>query len=322
MNQLQRNLFATLAATTASLLPLNGDDSTARNDADLPLYVLDDYVVVAHTYAVPYVEVGSTVDLITREELELGQSAFVLDALRELPGITVRNNGGPGSVFGITTRGLNSNRPTVLIDGIEVSNPSSGEIINAGFLFSNSVERIEFLKGPQSSLYGADALAGVISIETRSPTEDGQSGSISAGYGSNDTFEGSIDYSLQDGAFDLTLGVNYHSSDGYSAQTSNTEDDSYENINVSAKVGYEITETIRLYALAYTINAETDFDGFSDPNGTSEEEQIFAKAGANLDISEDWQSQISFEYTQTTLTSEDTFGVFSSEGERYKTDWR
>ena len=128
-------------------------------------------------------EVGSTVEVIDREDLEIGQTTFVLDALRELPGVSLRNNGGPGGAFGITTRGLNTNRPVVLIDGIEVSDPSSGSIINPGLLFSNAIDRIEFLKGPQSSLYGADALAGVINITSRQAQEGETIGSISAGYG-------------------------------------------------------------------------------------------------------------------------------------------
>ena len=127
---------------------------------------LDAYVVVANRYEMPIQRVGSSVETLDAFELGKSKDTFLVDNLRLIPGLYLRNNGGPGASFGMTTRGLSTNRPTVLVNGIEVSNASTGEMINLGNIFSGNLDRVEVLKGPQSSLYGADALAGVISIDT------------------------------------------------------------------------------------------------------------------------------------------------------------
>lgn len=315
---------AFLLASATSLLNINGEDTIARNDsAASTVYQLDEYVLVANTYAVPAHEIGSTVNVITREDLELSRSPFVLDAIRELPGISLRNNGGPGGVFSMTTRGLNSNRPTILIDGIEMSNPATGTIFNLGTLFSNSVERVEFLKGAQSALYGADALAGVINIQTRDTVEDGYRGSLSAGYGTDNTREADASFQLKEGVFDFALGLNYYNTDGFSALKGNNEDDNYENTNLNAKLGYQATDTLKLYALFYSVETEAEYD--DSPTLTDAlftERHLFAKAGATLDICETWETQLNFGFTETNSISDGTYGVFFNEGDRYKADWR
>ena len=289
---------------------------------------LEEFTTVAHAYDTLLSNTGSTVEIIDREDLESGQSTFVLDALREVPGVYVNNNGGPGTVFGITTRGL-TDAPVVLIDGIEVSNPASGQIINPGFLFSGSTERIEFLKGPQSSLYGADALAGVISISTLQAKPETTVATASAAYGTFNTFQGSAGIQSNQGAVDYSVNVNYLSSDGFSSADHNAEDDGYTNTSVTAKIGYALTDTVDVYAVAYYIDAETDTDGSipGDAFGENLNEQIFAKLGAKFQLSEQWNSEanVSFAEIESISIFTDFFGnpsEFVSKGERNEVQWR
>ena len=286
---------------------------------------LEAFTTVAHSYRTLLSQTGSTVEVITREDLERGQSTFVLDALRELPGVYVRNNGGPGNSFGITTRGLTV-PPVVLIDGIEVSNPASGTVINPGVLFTGAVERVEFLKGSQSSLYGADALSGVMSLTTRQAEQDTTSGFLTAAYGSFDTWQAGAGVQGDQGPFGYSITVGHQSSDGFSAADNNDESDGYENNSVTAKVGYELTETLDVYAVAYYIDSEADFDnnGFDSTFGLSLNEQIFAKVGAQLEVNDMWQSEANFAYSEVDSRSLSNFGAvseFVSKGERNDVQW-
>ena len=287
---------------------------------------LGEFTAVAHSYDTLLTETGSTVEVITREELELGQSTFILNAVRDLPGVYVRNNGGPGNSFGITTRGLTV-PPVVLIDGIEVSNPASGSIINPGVLFTGAIERVEFLKGSQSSLYGADALSGVMSLTTRQAEQDTTSGFLTAAYGSFDTWQAGAGVQGDQGPFDYSITVGHQSSDGFSAADDNDEADGYENNSVTAKVGYELTETLDVYAVAYYIDSEADFDknGFDSTFGLSLNEQIFAKVGAQLSVNDIWESEANFAYSEVDSRSLSNFGAISefiSKGERNDVQWR
>jgi len=319
MTQLKKFSITCAILTGASLC---AQETPARNQDYAIFRVLPEHVVVANTYEVPLIEVGSSVELIEREDLVFGQSTFALDAIRDLPGVYVRNNGGPGSSFGITVRGLNSNRPLVLLDGIEVSDPTSGFIINPGLLFTDSVERIEFLKGPQSSLYGADALGGVINIQSRQVADGESAGSLSAAYGTYNTRQGSLTWQTRQGPVDVSMSLARQEQDGYSVQDGNNEDDGYENTGVRAKIGYRATQTLALYATAYYIDAESEFDNTStDPVGLAVSEQLFAKIGGILQATEDWQSRLGLAYTNVKSESI-TASVFETEGDRYKLDWK
>ncbi len=333
MTQRYNSRIAYTIAALVGITGLQADELPARNQDTNAYQELPEYVISAYTYEVPLTEVGSTVEIIDREDLELSQSTFLLDNLRELPGVNVRNNGGAGTSFGITTRGL-TKPPMVLIDGIEVSNPADGYTINPGLLFSNSIERVEFLKGPQSSIYGANAFAGVINITTREPQDGETQTQLSAGAGTYHSREGSISFQTKQGPFDFSAGLNRHTSDGFSTQDNNTEDDGYRNTSARAKIGYQATEDLKFYAVAYYIDSltETDSDSsvliYDGTYGKNATEQTFAKAGAIFQATDTWETQLSYAYTHVESNS-DSLGYYTgtpdrfvSEGRRQKVEWR
>jgi vitamin B12 transporter len=130
--------------------------------------VLPSMVISATQIATPPTQLGSDVTVITAEDIARNQWRTLPDALRAVPGIQVEQSGGPGSTAAVFIRGANANHTKVLIDGIDVTDPSSP---NGAFDFSqvliSDVARIEILRGPQSGLYGSDAIGGVILIETK-----------------------------------------------------------------------------------------------------------------------------------------------------------
>jgi vitamin B12 transporter len=326
MTKTKQSIIKPITLAISGFLALSGNPLAARIQEEA-IHQLDDFVVTANRYAVPRSEVGSVVNVIQREDLELGTSPYVLDSLRELPGVSLRNNGGPGTVFGMTTRGLNQNRPVVLLDGIEVSHPADGTMINPGFLFTNSIERIEFLKGPQSSLYGASALGGVIEITSRELAEDGTEGDAMIGYGSWNTRLASLHSAVKKGNLSASATINHSKSDGFSSQDTDDEDDGYENTSLRGKASYQITDKANLYLITHYINTESEYDssypGNLDPTGLAESEQVFAAAGANVEISESWQTKLNIGYTKVhNKSNSDSGGAYATKGNRLKAEWR
>ncbi len=140
----------------------------AQDNSQGVTQVLPPIVVSPTTIPTPVDQVASSVTVITAGDIQRQQIRTVPDALNTVPGLNVVQSGGPGGQTSVFMRGTNSNHVKVLIDGIDASDPS---IANGTFdfahLLTGDIEQIEVLRGPQSGLYGSDAIGGVISITTK-----------------------------------------------------------------------------------------------------------------------------------------------------------
>ncbi len=116
----------------------------------------------------PLSQVGSSVTVITARELEQKQVRTVPDALSDVPGLNMVQTGGPGGLTAVFIRGTNANHTKVLLDGVDVSDPTSATgAFDIGHLLTSGIGRIEVLRGPQSGLYGSDAIGGGSTSEPR-----------------------------------------------------------------------------------------------------------------------------------------------------------
>ena len=145
-------------------------------------------VVTASRIEEPAEAAASSITVITRKEIEQKQYRTVFDALRDVAGLDAVRSGGPGSLSSVFLRGTKSEHTLVLIDGVEVNDPvSAGRSFNFANLSLANVERIEVLRGPQSTLYGSDSMGGVINVITRKG-KGPLSGDVSVEAGSFNTF--------------------------------------------------------------------------------------------------------------------------------------
>ncbi|MBI4552604.1 MAG: TonB-dependent receptor [Candidatus Latescibacteria bacterium] len=163
-HSVRTTLTTLLTSLCLSALAVAQERSNVSSDTtqyDLPL------TIVTATRSEELLDhVASSVTVITRTELEHRQLRTVLDALRTVPGLDIVQSGSSGKATSAFLRGGGSSHTLVLIDGVEVNSPTDGAY-NFGGLTTDNVERIEIVRGPQSALYGSDAIAGVIHIITR-----------------------------------------------------------------------------------------------------------------------------------------------------------
>lgn len=147
----------------------------------------DIVVVTGSATPVEYEKLGQTLTVISGELIEDQGYTYVPDVLRQVPGVAVSQSGSPGALTQVRTRGSEGNHTLVLLDGIDVSSPDLGET-DFSTLLAGDLERIEILRGPQSGLYGSNALAGVVNLISRRDI-DGHYVGVSAEAGSFGTFQ-------------------------------------------------------------------------------------------------------------------------------------
>jgi vitamin B12 transporter len=200
---------------------------------------------------------GSAISVITREEIEKTSSRDLGDLLRNIPGLTITQNGGAGQTQTVRIRGGESRHTLVMIDGIRVNDPSStGREFDFSNLVLTDVERIEVLRGPQSALYGSDAMGGVINIITHKG-QKGFRASLSAEAGQYGTKETKGSVSGSDGRSWFSLGASVYDTNGFStygyrikrlerAFPSPFEADGARRYGVTGRVGTAFNENVSL----------------------------------------------------------------------------
>ena len=181
--------------------------ATADDESSEPV------VVSATRVPTPESQIASSVTLITAEDIARKQEQTLPQVLKDVPGLNLVQSGGPGSLTSVFMRGTNANHTKVFIDGIDVSDPSNSNTnFDFGQLLTQDISRVEVLRGPQSGLYGSDAIGGVINIVTREGNGPARlTGSLSGG--SFGTFNQTAGVSGSSSALHYSAGLeHYHSS--------------------------------------------------------------------------------------------------------------
>ncbi|MBA2411542.1 MAG: TonB-dependent receptor, partial [Burkholderiaceae bacterium] len=286
--------------------------TNAEAQTDAPL--LERVVISGSRTESTLADTGSAVSIITATELEQRQIRFVSDALREVPGIAVSRLGPAGTNTQVRIRGAEANHTVVLIDGVRINDPFTSEV-DFAHLLSAQIERIEILRGPQSVLYGSEAIGGVISIFTKRGAPDVQADATAEG-GSFSTYSGTAALRGASQIFNYALSASALKTDGTNVSRFGSEDDGYRNRTLYARAGWTPISAASLDASLRYRDSRSLFDPqdfalpptprfglIIDGDRRSEGDQLDAKLRGRFTMGA-IEHQLGFARTQT---EEDTF---------------
>jgi vitamin B12 transporter len=322
------------------LLPLSLLTFAAVPMADAAEQNLDSDAVVVTATRIPTPEsqVASSITVITSADIAALQTPTLPDVLKLVPGLNVVQTGGAGGQTSLFMRGTNSNHVKVFVDGIDVSDPSNA---NASFdpsqFLTQDVEKIEVLRGPQSGLYGSDAIGGVINIITKSGNGPPQLTASVEG-GSFDTFNQAVGVSGSADRFHYSANLeHFHSGETpvtpleVLAPGEQRIDDYYDNLTASTKLGFDVTDVFDIGLVARYTDAHLRTTGdnfltdFPDPTqSTAETTQYYTRLFAH-NVAFDGVLDHTFGVAYSNIKSTDfspDFGPSENAGSRVKVDWQ
>ena len=229
---------------------------------------LPEIVVSASRVPLEAKAVGSAVTVITAEEIERKQARVVSDLMREVPGIAVHRSGPPGTQTAVRIRGGEAGHTLVIIDGVKVNDPADGNATyNFGHLLASDVERIEVLRGPQSGLYGSDAIGGMINIVTRKGRGPATA-SLSVEGGSFGTANIMTGFRGAGEGYHFAMSAGGYRTSGISIAPG-TEKDGYRNQTYNARFGLELVEDLELELSGRYVRTNLESDGQSSFGGAT-----------------------------------------------------
>lgn len=220
----------------------------------------EDVVITASRIGELIGETVSSVTVIKGDEIREKNVIFVTDILRELPELNLVQNGGPGRNATVFLRGGGSEHVLVMIDGVKVNSPTTGTFDFSG-INVDDIDRIEIVKGPQSTIYGSEAMAGVINIITKKGKVKPEI-NASLESGSFGTYKPSLTFTGGAERLDYRVTMTYFYTDGISAAKSGIERDGYKNATISGKFGFRPSERIELDLSGRYYYDRSELDGF------------------------------------------------------------
>lgn len=232
---------------------------------------LDDVTVTATRTPVALKDSVVPVQLIDRDQIDRSQANTVLELLRGRAGLDFANQGGTGKITSLFLRGTNSNQVLVLVDGVRVGSATSG-MAALQDLPVDQIERVEIVRGPRSSLYGSEAIGGVIQIFTRTAGK-GLQQNLSLTAGSNNLRQASAGFSNRgergwvsaQGGYQKTDGINAcrGTAAGWGAGcfADEPDRDGYRNTSINVRAGYALTDTLSLEGHVLNADSFNEYDG-------------------------------------------------------------
>lgn len=292
----------------------------------------EEVVVSASRIPVAANRVGSAVTVISADDIKRSQATTVADLLRTVAGVAVRQSGSKGGLTQVRIRGAESNHTLVIIDGVEMNNPASSSEFDFSLLLSLNVARIEIIRGPQSAIYGSDAIGGVVVITTKSGTTKSETtASIEAGTYSSTKIAAATRGGSK--VFKYSFGAVKYKTDGFSTFNENrgfTEDDGHENRTFNLKLNYTPNDISSFSFVLRDTSTESESDSISfgvgpvDSDDESFVDQISGKLAAKFNLLEGrWTHKFSYSVSETNSDFATNGQItFRSRGKKRKIDYQ
>ncbi|MDD1629937.1 MAG: TonB-dependent receptor plug domain-containing protein, partial [Methylococcaceae bacterium] len=310
------------------LVGINAQSQAQENPSDNSLE-LPNMVVTATRTDVAKNQLSAATTVYTRKDIERLQVQTLPDLLKGTSGIDMTQQGGYGKIASVFMRGTNPDQLLVLIDGIKAGSVTAGTTAFE-FIPIDQIERVEIIKGPQSSLYGSEAMGGVIQIFTRKGnTLDKPSVVVDAGGGSYDTYRaaGTVSGKWKNNWY--TLGSSGFGSHGFNARQpipgpygfDQPDNDGYDNAAVNARLGHRFDNNAEVEAFFMRTQGHTDYDG-NYQDKTDFVNQVVGTT-ASMDIIDNWRSTLRLGQSRDDNDQFAPDGAFSSKfnSTRWNASW-
>jgi vitamin B12 transporter len=303
-------------------------------------YKLTDVVITATQTPSNTLELANSISTIDSTELINKNSFNTFDVLKNEYGLSFSQQGTKASVSNVYIRGANSSHTLVLVDGVEVNLPSDpSNFYNFFSLPIENINRIEVLRGPQSTLYGSNALAGVINIISEQGTGK-PIFTLSTEGGSYNTFKGTVSSLGKLDKFNYSVALSRIKSDAYSAAAEkygNTEKDGYQLDNISSILGYEFSDNFKIDFVIRFNKSSSDLDQslgspefWDDPTYIFNQEEFFVRGQGKLNLFDNkWNQKFGItyfsnvrEYSFDTSAASAYSSWSNYNGKKYKADWQ
>lgn len=302
------------------------------------LYKLSDVVISATKTQTSTLELANSVTVIDSAEIASRNAANVLDLLKNEYGISFTTQGGASSLSNISIRGGSSDYTLVLVDGVEVNlNSDPKNVYDFAFLSTDNIQSIEILRGPQSTLYGSNSLAGVINVITKKGSSK-PNFSLQSEAGSYKTFNNILGLNGSVSDFNYSLTFSRAESEGFSAASEkygNVEKDGYKKDLISARFGYDFGDNAQLNFFANYNNSKSDYDQFGgkfgdDPTYEFNQEEYSFRGESKLNLfDQKWKQKIGVSYLRNIRKYSFDYSEFNSassnssyDGYKLKIDWQ
>ena len=282
MNNSLRILVALSAGLVAS-------PSFAAADKD----ALDQIIVTGSRAPISAADIGSAVTIITRQDIDRRQVRYVSELLRAVPGFSVSHTGVVGSQTQVRVRGSEANQVLVLIDGVRANDPATGDEFRWEYLATANIERIEIVRGPQSALWGSDAIGGVVHIITKSGRDTpGVGGYLEAG--SESTLNAAMNGGFGGDTWSVVVGVEQLATDGSNISRTGDENDDSDITTGSLNARFKPSDRVAVQFGLRTVDAYSQFDAVdfvetglpTDSDVATDTTQRLAQLGVTLGASE------------------------------------
>ena len=290
----------------------------------VPTSIYADSVVITAS-RIPQLRENVTGDIsvITQLEIQTAGQSTLTEILQTQPGIEIESNGGMGSLSNIRLRGNNIQSVVVLIDGMRVSAAANG-LTNFSQISLDQVDHIDILRGAASSLYGSDAIGGVIQIFTKHGSQ-GTHISASAGYGSFNTKKASTNISGSVNETSYSIGVASVTSDSISSiklhSGQDADRDAYRNLSFNGNITHRIIDGHEISFQAFSNEGHINLDGNNFPAYQNNRQQIFAINSKNI-LSDFWRSNFKLGQSIDIADAYGDFGISNTKSTQNQIYWQ
>ncbi|WP_033073423.1 TonB-dependent receptor plug domain-containing protein [Sphingopyxis sp. MWB1] len=313
-----------LGALALSFPVLAQDGSAMSTTSSVVAAATDSIIVTATRTPVDVDEIPASIAVLDKAAIDRAQDLGVTELLLRTPGVSYSRNGGYGTATSLRIRGAEAEHTVAVIDGVKLNDPSSTA---GGYNFANlmvgDIDRIEILRGPQSILWGSQAIGGVVNIVTASP-EKSLEGSFDIEAGSRETVSARAAIGGRTGPLAWRVGAQHFTTEGISAlrpEFGGGERDGYRNSNVSGRAELALTENVSVDLRGYYAKGRNEFDGFmGDSADYGINREFVGYAGLNFDLlSGRFRNRIAYAYTDT---NRDHFNPDRERQRSYEADGR